>query len=167
MARKCGIFFDGGTNIGAAVMAYELEMPLLYRETFRTSGSIGRKMMQADAFAQGLIDTWRAKKGFVLIHVGFEAPFVGQGVKAGGGRIPIGIACKLEEVADRNGIECSETISSTMKLEVTGKGAWPAGQAKKAVQTAIFNMGYVFGGEHEADAIGVGRVTIGNWLRGR
>jgi len=147
-------------------MAYELDMPLLYRETFRTSGSIGRKMMQADALVQGLVDTWRSRKGFALIHLGFEAPFVGQGVKAGGGRIPIGIACKFEEVADRNGLECSETISSTMKLIVTGKGAWPKGKAKTAVQSAIFSLGYAFGGEHEADAIGVGRVVIGNWMRG-
>jgi hypothetical protein len=166
MVRKCGIFLDGGTNIGVAVMAYELNMPLLHRETFRTSGSIGRKMMQADALLQGLINDWRNRRGFALIHIGFEAPFIGQGVKASGARVPVGIACKFEEVADRNGIECSETVSSTMKLIVTGKGSHPKGQAKKAVQSAIFNMGYTFGGEHEADAIGVGRVVIGNWMKG-
>lgn len=166
MARKCGIFLDGGTNIGVAVMAYELDMPLLHRETFRTSGSIGRKMMQADDLVQRLIVDWRDRSGFSLIHLGFEAPFVGQGVRAGGGRIPIGIAAKFEEVAERNGLDCSEVVSSTMKLVVTGKGSHPKGKAKTAVQTAIFNMGYVFGGEHEADAIGVGRVVIGNWMKG-
>lgn len=157
MKPRVGTFFDGGTKTGVAVMTYEQKPKLLFVDTIRLErfASYGLRLHHLDGEIQRIINKWKPW------HVGFEAPF--SGGNAFGSRLPICCAGKIEEVADRNRITCSEVAPSTIKLVVAESGR----ADKRAVRAGVFNLGYKFVGEHEADAIGTGLVCINNWLLGR
>ncbi len=160
--RRLGMFVDGGTNTAAVIMPYEVNPPILFRRTFRAGifKELGARAIAIDQFLQEVIDEWKPRG---LVHVGFEAPYTPTGKSAGSARFPIGIALKIEEVATRNQLTSSEVVTSTIKKVVAGHGK----AEKPDVMSALFDLGYTLGSDHEGDAVGAGLVCIGNWLRGQ
>lgn len=158
MPSPIGLFLDGGSRIGWAVMPYDHVPAILARGTFKTA-SAGRG---AWGWRLHLIDRWL--DGMVLKHrpnrIGFEAPYQGE-------RDPIAsrllacIAGKFEEVAARRGLECSEVAPATAKVALAGSG-----RAKKPDMIAHARHRFdIECDEHQADAIAVGLVCIDNYFR--
>lgn len=174
MSTACGLFLDGGSKVGWAVMEYDQAFALIAKGTFGTTsegtGIYGYRLHVIDGRVQALIDKYRPAR------VGFESPWMPRGDTAKGNpmsaRFLINVAGKFEEVAARNGFgadEISEVAPATAKLVLTGSGRLEGStkEQKEQMKAACRRRGYEPADEHQADAIAVGIVCIDNYLRGR
>lgn len=155
-------------------MAYTPGFELVAKGTIRTHsagvGIWGWRFHQIDREVQKLVDRYEPQ------HIGFEAPWVpivGKDAKAAANalsaRFLICIAGKFEEIAARNGLECSEVVPATAKKALTGSGRLKGTtkEQKQQMIAACVARDWLVADEHQADAIAVGMVCVDNYLRGR
>lgn len=162
---KRGLFIDPGGNIGWAVMPYLPTLPLHAHGTFPLASrarSWGMRLHYLDRWLEGILERFKPD------HIGFEAPFQPTGFRKNPinpqlSRFLICIAGKIEEVADRRGIPCSEVSIQSAKFALTGDG----NAEKPAMIAAAMAREWMVASEHEADACAVGLVCINNYFRGR
>lgn len=177
MPTPRGLFLDGGSECGWAVMAYKPGFELIAKGTFRTAsagvGIWGYRLVSIDRNVQQLVDKFHPS------HIGFEAPWMPRGDSESGNpmsaRFLICVAGKFEEVAARNDLECSEVATATARKMLTGKGRFTdddgrplsTEESKQRMIAHCVARGWLVADGHQADAIAVGMVCVDNYLRGR
>lgn len=185
MATPCGLFFDGGSKVGWACMAYDPTFELIAKGTFGTTsegkGIWGWRLHVIDKRVQALFSKYRPAR------VGFEAPWTPtlrknsqaqQGFDPMAARFLACVAGKFEEIAARNGLgsdDISEVVPATARLLMTGSASTRHADGRKMTTkeqkdrmiAACHRRGFEVADEHQADAVAVGLVCIDNHLRGR
>lgn len=163
---KRGLFLDPGGNIGWAVMPYHPILPPVELGTWPLASLAkdwGARLGKLDAWLDAKILETRVD------HIGFEAPFQPTGFRSKPinpqlSRFLICVAGKIEEVAFRCAIGCSEVSIQSAKFALSGDG----NATKEKMIAAAVNRGWRVASEHEADACAVGLHCINNdFLRRR